>query len=149
MFQRKPLIAIPMGDPAGIGPEIAVKALLEQQTSEVADCFIVGDTRCLSDSARLSGLKADFHTIQSPTMGVFRNGIINVIDLNNADPADFRVGEVSAFCGRASYEYIEKSVSIAMSGEIDAIATTPINKESLKAANIPLSGIQKLWQALR
>ncbi|MGI6039472.1 MAG: 4-hydroxythreonine-4-phosphate dehydrogenase PdxA [Clostridiales bacterium] len=148
MFQRKPLIAIPMGDPAGIGPEIAVKALLEQQTSEVADCFIVGDTRCLSDSARLSGLKADFHTIQSPTMGVFRNGIINVIDLNNADPADFRVGEVSAFCGRASYEYIEKSVSIAMSGEIDAIATTPINKESLKAANIPFIGHTEIMAGL-
>ena len=81
-------------------------------------------------------------------MGVFRNGIINVIDLNNADPADFRVGEVSAFCGRASYEYIEKSVSIAMSGEIDAIATTPINKESLKAANIPFIGHTEIMAGL-
>ena len=148
MLLKKPLLAIPMGDPAGIGPEIAVKALLEHQTSEAADCFIVGDTRSLFDAARLSGLKADFHTIEYPTMGVFRNGIINVIDLNNADPAEYRVGEVSAFCGRASYEYVEKSVSLAMSGEIDAIATAPINKESLKAGNVPYIGHTEILAGL-
>lgn len=148
MLLKKPLIAVPMGDPAGIGPEIVVKSLLEPQISEAANCIIIGDTRCLADSARLAGLKADFHFIESPTMGVFRNGIINLIDLCNSDPAEFRVGEVSKYCGRASYEYIEKSVSLAMNGEVDAIATAPINKESLKAANIPYIGHTEIMAEL-
>ncbi|MGI6576706.1 MAG: 4-hydroxythreonine-4-phosphate dehydrogenase PdxA [Eubacteriales bacterium] len=148
MSIKKPLVAIPMGDPAGIGPEISVKALLDPSVSEKADCFIIGDLRALTEAARLSGLKSDFHIISDPSMGVFRHGIINVIDLRNADPADYRIGEVSALCGKASYEYIEISTALAMKGEVDAIATTPINKESLKAGNIPYIGHTEILAGL-
>lgn len=145
---KKPLIAVPMGDPAGIGPEISVKALLDPSVTKNTDCFIVGDSRVLAEAARLSGLKTDFHIISTPSMGVFRQGIINVIDLHNADPSEFRMGEISALCGKASYEYIEKCVDLAMKGEADAIATAPINKESLKAGNIPYIGHTEILAGL-
>lgn len=148
MSYKKPLIAVTMGDPAGIGPEISVKALSDPSVAERTDSFIIGDSRALAEAARLAGMKTDFHIISSPSMGVYRHGIINVIDLRNADPSDYRMGEVSSICGKASYEYIKKGVDLALAGEVDSIATAPINKESLKAGSIPFVGHTEILAGL-
>ena len=80
--------------------------------------------------------------------GDYRPGILNLIDLANIDQAEFAFGVVSAMCGKAAFEYIKKSIEITMAGEADAVATTPINKESLHAAEVPFIGHTEIFGAL-
>lgn len=144
----KPLIAIPMGDPAGIGPEIVVKALSKKEVFDAARCVIVGDRKIIEDAIQFtkSGLKVN--QIQHSEEGDYRENIINLIDLDNVDMKEFQMGKVSGMCGRAAYEYIEKSIDLAMKGEVSAVSTTPINKESLKAGNINYIGHTEIFGAL-
>lgn len=135
---RKPVIVIPMGDPCGVGPEITVKALLSERVAKAAQPFVVGDEGVLKHYINLLGLDVKIKHVSTPNEGLYQKGIINLLSLNNAD--SFSIGEVQASAGLAAYEYIKKAVDITLSGDADAIATAPINKESLSAARIGLIG---------
>lgn len=144
----KPLIVIPIGDPAGIGPEIVAKALAEPRVLEAARCIAVGDRKVMEQAIRITGADLRIKTVKEPEEGEFEEGILNLIDLDNVDMDQFAFGEVSGMCGRAAYEYIEESVRLANEGRADAVATTPINKEALKAADIHFIGHTEIFSAL-
>lgn len=144
----KPLIIIPIGDPAGIGPEIVAKALAEPRVTEAACCIAVGDKKIMEQAIRITGADLRIRTVKGPEEGNFEKGILNLIDLDNVDMDQFAFGEVSGMCGRAAYEYIEESIRLANEGRADAVATTPINKESLRAAGIPFIGHTEIFSAL-
>ena len=144
----KPLIVIPIGDPAGIGPEIVAKALAEPRAIEAADCIVVGDKKIMEQAIRITGVDLRIKTVKGPEEGEFEKGILNLIDLDNVDMDQFAFGEVSGMCGRAAYEYIEESIRLANQGRADAVATTPINKEALRAAGIPFIGHTEIFSAL-
>lgn len=144
----KPLIAIPMGDPAGIGPEIVVKALANKEVFEAARCVVVGDRKIIEDAIHFTESKLTVNLIQRPEEGDYREEILNLIDLDNVDMKEFRIGQVSGMCGKAAYEYIAKSVELANNKEVAAVSTTPINKESLKAGNINFIGHTEIFGAL-
>ena len=155
---KRPLIAIPMGDAAGIGPEIVLKALTNPEIAELARCVVIGDKGVLEQACTFPGMpEVTIHVIGGSNDcsdgclvqdGCYESGIINLIDLNNITIKDLKLGQVQAMCGRAAYEYIEKSIRLAMAGEVDAVATTPINKESLKAAEIPFIGHTEIFGGL-
>lgn len=144
----KPFIAIPMGDPAGIGPEIVVKALGKKEVSDAARCVVIGDRRIIEDAIRFTNSALKVNLIQNPGEGDYAEGVLNLIDLDNVDPQKFRIGQVSGMCGRAAYEYIAKSIDLANNKEVAAVATTPINKESLKAGNVNYIGHTEIFGAL-
>lgn len=144
----KPLIVIPIGDPAGIGPEIVAKALAEPRVIEAADCIAVGDKKIMEQAIRITGVDLRIKTVKGPEEGEFEKGILNLIDLDNVDMDQFAFGEVSGMCGRAAYEYIEESIRLANEGRADAVATTPINKEALREAGIPFIGHTEIFSAL-
>ncbi len=144
----KPFIAIPMGDPAGIGPEIVVKALSKKEVFDVARPVIVGDRKIIEEAILFTKSELKVNQIKHPKEGDYRENILNLIDLNNVDMKEFKMGEVSGMCGKAAYEYIEKSIELAMKGEVDAVSTTPINKESLKAGNVNFIGHTEIFGAL-
>lgn len=144
----KPIIAIPMGDPAGIGPEIVVKALSKKEVFDAARCVIVGDRKIIEDALRFTESNMKVKLIQKSDEGDYSEGILNLIDLDNVDMEEFKIGQVSGMCGRAAYEYIEKSIALANTGEAAAVSTTPINKESLKAGNINFIGHTEIFGAL-
>lgn len=144
----KPLIIIPIGDPAGIGPEIVAKALAEPRVTEAAGCIAVGDKKIMEQAIRITGADLRIKTVKEPEEGNFEKGILNLIDLDNVDMDQFAFGEVSGMCGRAAYEYIEESIRLANEGRADAVATTPINKEALRAASIPFIGHTEIFSAL-
>lgn len=144
----KPLIVIPIGDPAGIGPEIVAKALAEPRVIEAADCIAVGDKKIMEQAIRITGVDLRIKTVKGPEDGEFDKGILNLIDLDNVDMDQFAFGEVSGMCGRAAYEFIEESIRLANEGRADAVATTPINKEALRAAGIPFIGHTEIFSAL-
>ena len=144
----KPIIAIPIGDPAGVGPEIVVKALVSDTVKNTADCIVIGDKKIIDKAIALTGVKLKVHLCKDSKSADFSDGVINLIDLDNIDMSSFSYGKVQAMCGQAAYDYIECSIKLAMSGEADAVATTPINKEALHAANVPFIGHTEIFGAL-
>ncbi|MBB2183803.1 4-hydroxythreonine-4-phosphate dehydrogenase PdxA [Lachnospiraceae bacterium MD1] len=144
----KPLIAIPMGDPAGIGPEIVVKALVNEEVLKAADCIVVGDRKIIENAIEFTNTDLKVNVISHPKDGNYEKGILNFIDLDNVDMKEFQIGQVSGMCGKAAYEYIEKSIELANQKEVAAVSTTPINKESLKAGNINFIGHTEIFGAL-
>jgi len=136
----KPIIGVPLGDPAGIGPEIVVKSFADPSVYEVCRPLVVGDRKVLEHALRLCRLPLPLHPIEHPREGEYRPGVIDLVDLNNLELSSLRIGEPQALCGKAAYQYIARAVRFAMDRAIDAIATTPINKESLRAARVPHIG---------
>ena len=145
---NKPLIVIPMGDAAGIGPEIVAGALSDPRVCDFARCLLIGDKRIMDQAIRIKKAPLTIHTVQEPEEGNYQPGILNMIDLGGIDPGTFSYGKVQAMCGRAAYAYIEKSIALAMAGRADAVATTPINKEALRAAKLPFIGHTEIFGAL-
>ena len=103
---KKPLIAVPIGDPAGVGPEIVAKSVASGDVFEAADCVIVGDKTIIENAIKIVGEDLTVHVISEPEEGDYRKGILNLIDLGNVDMAKFEFGKVNGMCGKAAYEYI-------------------------------------------
>jgi 4-hydroxythreonine-4-phosphate dehydrogenase len=131
---KKPIIAVTMGDPAGIGPEIILKALNTTEVWEVCRPVVVGDMGVLERARRLMPLSTLIRLkgVEKPIAG--DGDYIPVIDLVNVPVTQHRLGEPAAYAGRAAAEYIDRAASMALTGEVDAITTAPINKETLKMA---------------
>ena len=145
----RPIIAVPMGDPAGIGPEIVIKAIGKREISDISRCVVIGDAATLEAAMAFSGLSGvTIHKITDPGEGKYDAGTINVIDLNNVDGGLIRIGQISGMCGRAAFEYIEESIRLANAGAVDAVATPPINKESLRAGGIHHIGHTEIFGEL-
>lgn len=143
-----PLIAVPIGDPAGVGPEIVAKSVASKEVFRAANCIIVGDKAVMENAVKITGTDLKINVIAGPEEGDFREGVLNLIDLCNVDQNQFEFGKVNGMCGKAAYEYIAKSIELANAGKVDAVATTPINKEALRAGGIDFIGHTEIFGAL-
>lgn len=143
----KPVIAVPIGDPAGVGPEIVAKSIAADEVLEAAKVIVVGDKWIMKKAIEITKTNLKIHIVNYPEEGKYEKGILNLIDLNNIDPDQFEYGKVNAICGQAAFEYITKCIELANKGKVDAVSTTPINKEALKAANIPFIGHTEIFGA--
>lgn len=149
MIENRPVIAVPMGDPAGIGPEIVLRASMREEVSAKACAVVVGDAEILERALTFPNMpKVQIRKITSPEEGFYQPGTLNLIDLHHISTQDYQIGTVSAACGQAAYKYIEQSIRMAMNGDADAVSTTPINKESLHAAKVPYIGHTEIFGAL-
>lgn len=145
---RKQIIGVPMGDPAGVGAEITVKALDDAKLAELCDVVVVGDKSCMEAAVKVCKLQSKINVINDVSEAKFGKDIINLIDLHNMDRSKLAMGKVNGECGKAAFEYIKKSVELAMAHKVDAIATTPINKESLRAGKVNYIGHTEIIGAL-
>jgi len=145
---KKPYIAIPTGDPAGVGPEITVMSIAAEEVTAAANCITIGDRRVIENAINITGTALSINEIKEPDEGVYEPGIVNLINLNNVDMASFEFGKVSGMCGKAAFENISKSIELANAGKVDAVATTPINKESLRAGKIDFIGHTEIFGSL-
>lgn len=145
---NKPIIGVPIGDPAGIGPEIAIKSAIDERVLAVSYPLLIGDVKVLKNIIDLYKLPVVLKEVDDPRIIVFEKNVIYVYPVNNIDMNKLVLGKVDAMCGQAAYEYIKASVDLSNKEYINAIATTPINKESLKAANIPFIGHTEIYAAL-
>ena len=148
MEHKKPLIAVPIGDPAGVGPEIVAKACALANVNEAADVIVIGDKQVMENAIGIVKAPIEINIVERPVDGDYRPGILNLIDLDNIDQTKFSYGVVQAMCGEAAFAYIKKSIELAMSGVADAVATTPINKEALHATNVPFIGHTEIFGEL-
>ncbi len=128
------IIAITMGDPAGIGPEIIIKSLAEGELSG-APAVVIG---CASTLRRIMAMgitpQAELRVLDKVADAHFAPGIINVIDEPLADPDALQAGVVQVAAGDLAYRCVKRATELAMSGEVQAIATAPLNKEALHSA---------------
>lgn len=148
MTAERAIIAIPMGDAAGIGPEITMKALANKEIYGQCKPLVIGDADVLKKAIAIVEKDLAIHVVDSPSEGKYEFGTVDVIDLNNINIDELAYGEVSAECGQGAFEYIKKSVDLAMNGEVQALATTPINKESLQAGKVPFIGHTEMLEDL-
>jgi 4-hydroxythreonine-4-phosphate dehydrogenase len=133
----KPVFAVTMGDPCGVGPEITLKAMshypdLHQQCRLI----VLGNIDILKKTADCINLQVDIRSISEDEIA---NDVPNKIPCLDLNPIEFNheYGKITAAGGKHSYSYIEKSIELAMRGKLNGVVTSPINKESLKAATIP------------
>jgi 4-hydroxythreonine-4-phosphate dehydrogenase len=138
-----PVVAVTMGDGAGIGPEVIVPALLDPATQARCNPVVIGDAKRLAQAAALLGSTADIATVATVADARQATGRINVIDLDLL-PDDLAWGQLSAAAGHAAYEYIRVASELAVRGDVQAICTAPLNKEALHAAGHVFPGHTEL-----
>jgi 4-hydroxythreonine-4-phosphate dehydrogenase len=136
----RPILAITMGDPAGIGPEIAVRALAEIGSYHICRPLLVGDASVMQ--ATLQGMKISLrlHVVTDVPEAHFEPGQIDLVDMRNVDMSRLKKAQVSAMAGRAAYEYIIRATDMAMNGQVDAVVTCPIHKDALNQAGYHYPG---------
>ena len=144
---ERPLIAITLGDPAGIGPEVAVKALGREDLRGEARLFLLGDPACAEAALRLTGSPLVPRAIGRPAEARGEPGMVETLAVA-AGGGPFPAGERSEAAGAASHAWVEEAARLALAGEVDAIVTAPINKESWRLAGSADTGHQEVFQRL-
>jgi len=134
-----------MGDPAGIGPEICVKALTYQDVYNRCNPIVIGDATVMRQAVSFLKSVLRINAVQSVKEARFECGIIDVLDLKNVDMAELKPGIVSAMAGNAAFEAVKKNIDMALADEVDATVTAPINKESIHKAGHDFSGHTEIY----
>lgn len=144
---KQPIVAVTMGDPAGVGPEICLQLLANEEVREFATPVVFGDARLLARCARQTGLPVPERIISEHD---WRERCVSteqpaVLDIPGFDAEGFAPGTVSAKTGAAGCRYVERSIEAALAGQVAAVATAPLNKEALHAAGIPYPGHTEMF----
>lgn len=139
MTDNLPLIAITLGDVAGVGPEVVVKALALPEVRAACRPLVIGDARALTE-ARLGVPVPPLRVVTKLEDATFGVEALTLLDLHNLDPADAPLGQISTQAGRAAVEYVLKATELALSGAVDAVATAPLNKEAMHLAGFDYIG---------
>ena len=138
-------IAITMGDPAGIGPEVVVKALADRKVYEKCVPVVIGDYEALQDAIRFSKLDLALQEIHAPADAQGRYGAVEFINLNYLKPGSWVYKENSVLCGEAAFQYVIHSITYAKEKAVSAVITAPISKESINMAGHPYSGHTEIF----
>ena len=141
----RPCIAITMGDPAGIGAEVSVKALANAEVYSRCIPIMVGDSVAIEDAIRFCDLPLRINEIEKPEDAKGEFGEIDLINLNLLTEKGWEYKKNSALGGRVSFEYITKAIGFAMDKRVGAVVTAPISKESLHLAGYPYSGHTEIF----
>lgn len=135
----KPVIGITIGDAAGVGPEIIVKALAEKEVYNICRPVVIGDLGIMKRAVKIVGKNVTCRAIDDVLSGGYEFGQIDVIDLNNL-PEDLPFAQVDPRAGKAAYTYVETAVNLALAGKIAAIATAPLNKDAMNQGGCHFPG---------
>ena len=125
---NKPTIAVTLGDPAGIGPEVVLKALSAPELRNLAFWVVVGDQVALEKSAAGCGIPSSIPNAVVQDLGIFQRA------------EQIKFGQLNADCGRAAVEYVKRATQMCLSGEAQAMVTAPLNKEAVTLTGIRFSG---------
>lgn len=138
-------IAITMGDPAGIGPEVVVKALTEEDIYKKCIPIVIGDYEALRDAIYFSRLDLILLEIKTPADAEGKFGTVEFINLGYLKPGSWDYKKNSALCGEAAFQYVIRGIAYAKEKEVEAVITAPISKESINMAGHPYSGHTEIF----
>jgi 4-hydroxythreonine-4-phosphate dehydrogenase len=134
-----PLIAVTMGDPAGVGPEIVARTFAEEGFRDETRALVVGDPAILGRATKLLDLPLRVNAISEPEEAALEPGSVDVLAVGEL-PADLPFGELDARAGEAAFRYLERATHLASAGRVGAIATAPLNKEAMHMAGHKFPG---------
>jgi 4-hydroxythreonine-4-phosphate dehydrogenase len=126
-----PILGITMGDAAGVGPEVTVMALMNDEVRKKARAVVIGDASIIEDAARIVGCTLPVRAIDEVDPDTLDDSAIWVLDLKNRPRDGLVRGKVDAVNGKAAFEYVDRAVTLALANQIDAIVTAPLNKEAM------------------
>lgn len=155
---KKPIIGISMGDPFGNGAEITVKALADKAIYDQCNPVVIGDAACMAYAVKAAAVQShihpEIHVVHSPGEALFTPGVIDLLDLgivkagdipgDPTAPRPFGLGP-TRLGGEASFQYVVKTIELAMKGEVDATVTNAISKEAINMAGHHYSGHTEIY----
>ena len=142
----RPVTAITMGDPAGIGPEICVDTMLDKGIHDVCRPLMIGSIAILKRAAEVRGKDVRFHKIDDPSEALYEYGTIDIIETGDYDTDSIRWGEVQKLAGQMAYDFILKSIELGLAHKIDAVSTAPIHKQAIKLIGVTEPGHTEIYQ---
>jgi 4-hydroxythreonine-4-phosphate dehydrogenase len=152
MKTERPVLGITMGDPFGIGPEIAIKALANKDVYSLCRPLLIGDANVFKQVIPFTELELKVQPVHSETEAVFSTGCltaelgqINVLQPEGCCVTELQYGTISAQAGQAAFAAIEKAIELATSGRIHAVVTSPINKEAIHLAGYDFPGHTEIF----
>jgi len=146
-MEKRPIIGITMGDPAGNGAELTVKTLSDPMIYEDCRPIVIGDASCMRKAVRLVNMENEIciHAVKNISEASFLPGTIDVYDMALVDIDRHIYGKLSKMCGEAAFQYVIKVIELALKGEIDATVTNAINKEAINMAGHHYSGHTEIY----
>lgn len=144
MNDTRPIIGITMGDPVGVGPELICLALNRPEIYKIARPIVIGDVRIMEASRKITGTSQVIASVNVPGAGRYRPGCIEVLNVSNLDPSLVSWGHPTLASGRAMVDYINTAVDLALTDDIAAMVTCPINKTAMKMAGSRFPGHTEL-----
>ncbi len=140
----KPIVGITMGDPAGIGPEVVLKALARPEIYQMARPIVIGDLSIMKRDSRLLGLDVGVEPIDGVERAKFRSGQVEVLSASDVDLTGLEYGRVDPRAGEAAVNSVFKAIDLALAEKLDAIVTAPLNKEAMQLAGFKYPGHTEL-----
>lgn len=144
-MKQLPILAITMGDPAGIGPEIIVKAFLEKETHDICRPIVIGDASVMRRAVQILHASLKINAIQNVQEATFDNDTMDVYDLHCIDIETLEFGKVQIQAGNAAFVSVVKAIDLAMKGDVDGTVTAPLNKEALNKAGHHFDGHTEIY----
>ena len=144
----KPVIAVTMGDPAGIGPEIAARTFTERTLYNICKPLLIGNSAVMEKAAGISSVKLRFNRISDVSQARFEYGVLDMFEIDGDSMKQVRFGEISAQAGDIAFRTVKLAIELAMQGKVDANVTGPIHKESLNKAGHLYSGHTEIYAHL-
>jgi 4-hydroxythreonine-4-phosphate dehydrogenase len=142
---KKPVVAITMGDPAGIGPEITVATLMEKKVYEESDPFLIGSIDIVKRAMKIKNSNFEINKINHPSEGKFQYGVIDVLETGDYNCDNIEFGKVQKLAGQMAYDYIIKSIELGLNNDIDIVSTAPIHKEAIKLVGVKQAGHTEIY----
>src|SRR5262249_38052186 len=133
-------IAIATGDPAGIGPEISLKAALDRNVREACNPILVSDARVLERHAQACGIAVDLHAVERVADAHWSGGVGEVLGSMQADVGRLGFGAVDAAGGRTALAFAGLAIDAALANEVDAVVAAPQNETAIALAGIAFDG---------
>jgi 4-hydroxythreonine-4-phosphate dehydrogenase len=143
--QQRPIRGITLGDPGGIGPEICAKALNDPDIYAICRPLLIGDAAIMANAVSFCNLDLNINSCQDVTDGRFNYGTLDVLDLDNLPLAELKHKEATAAQGKASFQYVDRAIGLALDKKIDGTVTGPINKAAINAGGFHYAGHTEIY----
>ena len=134
----KPIFALTVGDPAGIGPEVAVRVAANKNVLNNANLVLFGSSSIITYYLKLMNISCNIKIISN--INDYNDNLLNIYEAYKVDINDIKIGEISAKCGMAAFYYLDEAIKCALNGSVDGIITCPLNKEALQLAGFRYNG---------
>jgi 4-hydroxythreonine-4-phosphate dehydrogenase len=141
----KSVLAITMGDPAGIGPEIAAKTFAKKDIYRICRPVLVGNSVIMEKAKNIAGANLTINKINDIAQAKFKYGTIDVFDIDAPEAAQIQYGEVSALAGDLAFRSVKTAIELAMQSKVDGTVTGPIHKEAINIAGHHFSGHTEIY----